>query len=151
MIWYLRDRSAPEDCRAAHAAMVRAIGARCGGRGSRFRSQTYGWRFLIRHLRGAGRDEEADRLLTDYAWIKAKLRASGARVFRRATCPESADEGVRLVGRAIALSLPALAANPRELPRQLFGRLGARYRAVAGIVAAAQQDPDFRPAPRWPV
>ena len=65
--------------------------------------------------------------------------------------PEGQDEGVRLVGRAIALSLPALATNPQELPRQLFGRLGGlAHEAVAGIVTSAQQDPDFRPAPRWP-
>jgi hypothetical protein len=37
--------------------------------------------------------------------------------------PESEDEGARLVGRAIALSLPALAANSHELARQLYGRL----------------------------
>ena len=56
--------------------MVRAIGARChGGSWETLPpADIYGWRFLIRHLRAAGRDEEADRLLTDYAWIKAKLR-----------------------------------------------------------------------------
>ena len=93
----------------------------------------------------------ADRLLTNYAWIKAKLRASGAWGLFESYSPEGQDEGVRLVGRAVALSLPALAANPHELPRQFFGRLGSlAHEAVAGLVASAQQDPDFRPAPRWP-
>jgi hypothetical protein len=67
ILWHLRDKIAAEGCRAAHAAMVRAIGARCGG--GRWETlapaDAYGWRFLIRHLRGAGRDEEADGLLTN--------------------------------------------------------------------------------------
>jgi WD40 repeat protein len=153
IIWYLRDKIGAEGCRAAHAALVQAMEARCGG--GRWETlpsaDTYGWRFLIRHLRGAGRDEEADRLLTNYAWIKAKLRASAAPGLFDSYLPEGQDEGVRLVGRTIALSLPALAVNPQELPRQLFGRLGGlAHEAVAGLVASAQQDPDFRPAPRWP-
>jgi WD domain, G-beta repeat len=106
---------------------------------------------LTRHLRGAGRDEEADGLLINYAWTKAKLRASGAQGLFASYLPEGEDEGVRLVGRAIALSVPVLAANPHELPRQLFGRLAdLAHKSVAGLVASAQQDPDFRPAPRWP-
>ena len=65
--------------------------------------------------------------------------------------PESPNEGARLVGRAIALSLPALAANPRELPRQIFGRLGDwDHETAKAIVEAAKQDPDFAPRPRWP-
>jgi hypothetical protein len=114
-------------------------------------ADAYGWRFLICHLRGAGKDDDADRLLINYAWIKAKLRASGAQGLFDSYLPESQDEGGRLVGRAIALSLPAFAAHPHELSRQFFGRLGGlAHEAVAGIVASAQQDPDFRPAPRWP-
>ncbi len=111
----------------------------------------YGWRFLIRHQRGAGQDAEADQLLTDYAWIKAKLRATDPRGLFDSYQPESPDDGARLIGQAIALSLPALADNPRELPRQLYGRLGTtpcpRLRPSS---TAARRDPDFRPAPRWP-
>jgi WD40 repeat protein len=65
--------------------------------------------------------------------------------------PESLDESPRLIGRAIALSVPTLTASPRELPRQLFGRLGGiAHQAASAIVASAQQDADFNPAPRWP-
>jgi hypothetical protein len=79
IIWYLRDKIGAEGWRTAHAAMVQAIGRFCGGRWETLPpADAYGWRFLIRHLRGAGRDEEADQLLTNYAWIKAKLRVSGA-------------------------------------------------------------------------
>ncbi len=152
MVWYLRDRIGAEGCRAAHAAMVQAIRARCDGVWARLPpEQAYGWRFLIRHLRGAVHGAEADRLLTDYAWVKAKLRATGARGLFDGFLPESPDEGARLIGRALGLSLPALADNPRELARQLYGRLGANVElAAAAIAAAAQKDADFRPAPRWP-
>ena len=111
----------------------------------------YGWRFLIKHMRESGQEDKADRLLSSYAWIKAKLQASGAQGLFDSYLPEARDEAVRLIGRAVALSLPALAANPHELPRQLYGRLGGLvHESVAGIVASAQQDPDFSPAPRWP-
>ena len=152
MIWYLRDRIGLDGCRTANAAMVRALRARCDGDWTKLPpGETYGWRFLTRHLRAAGQDAEADGLLVDYAWIKGKLRATRPLDLFDDYLPESRNEGTRLVGRAIALSLTALATNPRELPRQIFGRLGDMYQdAAKAIVAAARQDPDFSPRPRWP-
>jgi len=152
MIWYLRESLGAEGCRAAHAAMIRATGVVCEGIWATLPApHSYGWQFLIRHLRGAGQTLEADGLLTDYAWIKAKFLKRGPQELFASYIPESEDEGARLIGRAIALSLPALAANPRELPRQLFGRLGGiAHASTARIVAATQADADFRPAPRWP-
>ena len=152
MIWYLRDQIGLDGCRVAHVAMIRAIRSRCDGQWESLPpSESYGWRFLIRHLRGAGQDEEADRLLTDYDWIRAKLQAGDAQTLYDGYLPESSAEAVQLVGRAIALSLPALAITRRELPRQLYGRLGnTAHPAIAAIVASARRDPDFNPAPRWP-
>ena len=123
IIWYLRDKVKPDGCRAAHAAMVRAIGAACAGVWATLPpAHVYGWRFLIRHLRAAGQEEEANRLLSDYAWIRAKLYAVGARHLFSSYLPEPVDPGARLIGRAITLSLPALA-DPRQLAGQLIGRL----------------------------
>jgi WD40 repeat protein len=152
MIWYLRDRVGPDGCRSAHAAMVRAIGAACSGAWPKLPpTHAYGWRFLIRHLRAAGRDDEAEGLLTDYSWIRAKLQTSDAQRLFENYLPESETEAVRLVGRALALSMRVLATSPNELPRQIYGRLGAiANQRVTTLVASAQQDPDFRPAPRWP-
>jgi WD domain, G-beta repeat/APAF-1 helical domain len=152
MIWYLRDRIGPPSCGAAHAAMVRALlAASCGQWANLPADHTYGWRFLIRHLRAASQNVQADQILVDYEWIKGKLRACGSIELYESYLPESAEESVRLVGRSIALSLPALAANPRELARQIFGRLGGIERdALKPIVAAARNDSDFCPAPRWP-
>lgn len=158
MIWYLSDRIGPAGRRAAHQAMVQTFHRACEGNWATLPEKparhAYGWQYLIRHLRGAGQDEEADRVLTDYGWIKAKLHTlAPPEVWKlfASYLPESENEGVRLAGRAIALSLPVLAANPRELPRQLFGRLGgSEHKAAASIVARAKADGDFRPAPRWP-
>jgi WD40 repeat protein len=152
MIWYLRDRIGADLCRAAHTAMVRTMRGLCAGAWATLpQSEDYSWRFLIRHLRAAGRADEADRLLCDYAWVKAKMRASGARGLFESYLPEGRDEGGRLIGRAIALSVRALASYPRELPRQLYGRLGGyEHPAAVAIVSAARRDPDFHPAPRWP-
>ena len=152
MIWYLRHRIGPQGYTAAHAAMVGALQAASGGHWTKLPADhVYGWRFLIWHLRAAGKDNEVDRVLTDYAWIKAKLRTCRPRDLYESYLPESANESVRLIGRAVALSLPALAANPRELARQIFGRLGNIENATAAsIVAAAREDSDFQPAPRWP-
>ena len=152
MLWYLRDRIGPEGGRAAHQAMVRALTVPCAGKWETLPAyHAYGWRFLIRHLRGAGLSTEAERLLTDYIWIRAMFHATGPWNLFASYLPRCHDEGAQLVGRAIALSLPALAANPRELPRQLYGRLGSvEHSNVRSLVDAAQKDADFRPAPRWP-
>ena len=151
---YLRDRIGPEGQRAAHQAMIRAISAACNGNWEMLPAQhAYGWRFLTHHLRGAGLAGESDRLLADYPWIKARLHASRlVELFKG--YEESTDLGVRLVGVAIIDSLLALSINPRELPRQLYGRLGAvkieKARAARLLAEAARQDENFRPAPRWP-
>jgi hypothetical protein len=148
ILWYLRDRLGAARLKAAHAAMVQALRAKCRGVWSALpRDQSYGWRFLIVHLRGAGDDRTADTLLSDYTWIRARLHATDARSLYGSYLPESADADVRRIGRAIGLSLPALMADQRELPRQLFGRLGDSGLACA---TAALHDPECRPRPRWP-
>ena len=124
IVWYLCDQLKSKGrYAAAHAAMVRALGAACAGAWPTLPAKpAYGWRFLIRHLRAAGQEVVADKLLTDFAWIRAKLHAVGARHLFSGYLPEPADPGARLIGRAIALSLPALA-DPRHLAGQLLGRL----------------------------
>ena len=148
LLWYLRDKLGTDGLRAAHAAILRALGACCGSRWDELPPENrYGWRFLIRHLRSAGEDAAADHLLTDYPWIKAKLNATDARSLYSSYLPESSNADVSRIGRAIALSLPPLAADKRELALQLYGRLGDTRLACA---AAARLDLDCRPKPRWP-
>ena len=141
MIWYLRDRVGPEGCRAAHAAMLQAIRSRCKGRWHSLPpSETYGWRFLVRHLRGqAGTTRPTGCSLITIGSGRSS-DAGDAQMLFELYLPESSAEAVQLVGRAIGLSLPALAIARRELPRQLYGRLGnALHPAIAAIVASARQ------------
>ena len=152
MTWYLRDCAGPDGCSAAHATMVKAFSKTCDGPWEQLpKEATYAWEFLIHHLRAAKHEDEADRLLSDYAWIKAKLHASGAAALFRCYLPESPNENVRLVGQAIALSVPALTAHPQEFAQQIYGRLGHFKGGIAAVLAAAaRNDAEFCPAPRWP-
>jgi hypothetical protein len=87
----------------------------------------------------------------DYEWIRAKLIARGAQELLESYLLPATDEAARRIGRAIALATPALAHDPRQLSRQLFGRLGEdKDRRIVALVEAARQNPDFRPMPRWP-
>jgi WD40 repeat protein len=152
LLWYMRDRVGAEARRITHAAMVRAIAAQCNENWAQLpSSHQYGWRNQICHLRAAGQDADADRLLTDYAWIKTKLEFSNAQSLFESYLPQATTEPARLTGRAIALSVPTLAADKRELARQLYGRLGNMPDAcISRLVETARNDPNFRPAPHWP-
>jgi WD40 repeat protein len=148
MLWYLRDKLGTKGLRAAHGLMVRAIHAQCGGAWNELPpDRTYFWRFVISHLRAAAQHQTADALLSDYAWIKARLHATDARSLYGSYFPESADAGVRQIGRAIGLSLPTLMQDKRALAHQMFGRLGDTNLPCSH---AARLDTDCRPRPRWP-
>ncbi len=152
LIWYLGDRIGSEGLRAAHAAMARMLEKRAGGDWTALATgDVYCWRFGTRHLRGAGRDADADRLLLDYTWIRAKLAARGAQELLESYQPTPKDKAACRVGRAIALSTPTLAQDPQQLSLQLFGRLGEdRNKRIVALMVAARQSPEFRPSPRWP-
>jgi WD40 repeat protein len=152
MAWYLRDRAGPDGTRAAHGNMVKALSKSCDGQWEQIpKEATYAWKFLIRHLRAARQHDEADRILTDYAWLKAKLYATDAAALFGNYLPESSNKDVHLVGQAIALSVPALTGDRREFARQIYGRLGHSVSRIAtALVAAAHNDIEFDPAPRWP-
>ncbi len=152
MLWYLRDRIGAENLAFTHGAMVRVLASHCGGAWANLPTENqYGWRFLLYHLRAAGQDEQADKLLTDFSWLRAKLAVRGAQELFESWLPLPADLPARLVGRAIGLSVPALATHPKELARQLFGRLGDSIEPeVAALVIDAKRQTEFYPAPRWP-
>jgi len=152
ILWYLRDTLGGAGSQTAHAAMVQAFSGMCGGTWQTLPPQAaYGWRFLIRHLRGAGRGAEANTLLTDYRWIRAKLHAAGVTALYEDYLLGSDDAAVQVVGRALGLSLHVLATDPGELPRQIFGRLGALpHPGLESLVGAACADRAIWPCPRKP-
>ena len=82
----------------------------------------YAWRNLLFHLRAAERPAEVRRLLFDFDWIHAKLRAVGAVAVLADYQSEPADPGCRLLASALTMAGPSLA-DPDQLPVQLLGRL----------------------------
>lgn len=147
--FYLRDQISSEELRGAHRAMVEAIRAACSGDFcSLDPNYLYFWGNLIRHLRASDRDEEACRILTDYNWIKTIMMVLGPRALFESFVPDFSNQAVRMIGRAIGLSLPALLSASHELPRQLFGRLGENEEPqIRSLLDAAVDDPDIYPAP----
>ncbi|MBZ0279540.1 MAG: TIR domain-containing protein, partial [Anaerolineae bacterium] len=104
---------------------------------------TFAWTWYIYHLREAGRDLN-ERLL-DFSWLRAKLLATNPNAlladFDLALSPVE-GQGVRLskddhktlllLQSAVRMSLHVLAADPRQLPAQLNGRL-AHHRTQPAI------------------
>lgn len=148
ILWYLRDHLGHARLRETHAVLVETIrGAYPGSWPTLPVTETYAWRHLIRHLRGAGDDATADALLGDYAWIKAKLFATDARSLLADYIWATGDPRVRLIGRAIALSLSALTTSKRDLPLQLYGRVGDIELFPTDVLRG---EAIFLPNPRWP-
>lgn len=152
MKWLLRDRLGAERLTAAHGAMADAVRARAGGDWAALpREDRYGWRNGLEHLRAEGRIEEANGLLTSFRWIEAKLRVDGAQALVEAYRSESTNDDAELVGRALAMSTPALSRWPDQLALQIIGRLlGLPGLRMQRLCAEARTSPSCWPAPRRP-
>jgi WD40 repeat protein len=83
----------------------------------------YAWRNLLFHLRGAERQDEVRRLLFDFDWIQAKLRAVGPVAVIADYQSEPTDPDCRLLASAMTMAGTSLT-DPEQLPAQLVGRLG---------------------------
>ena len=124
-LWYVRARMTQIQLRAAHATMVRVIENACDGDLAALPAgEAYFWHHILRHLHEAGDERRAECLLIEYNWIKARLRATGARGLLGAYSQELTNPAAQLTGRALRLAFAALTLNPHELPNQIFGRLG---------------------------
>ncbi len=83
----------------------------------------YAWRAWAGHMRAAGRQAELGRLLFDIGWLEAKLRATDVHaLIGDIDCAEPSP-ALAVLGDALKLSAPALAAEPGQLRSQLVGRL----------------------------
>lgn len=111
----------------------------------------YAWRRYAHHMRAAGRGREMNRLLLDFRWLEAKLRATDVHALiadADADANADADADAALAGAAgdlaeastddastaparaalrdaLRLSAAALAADPGQLRTQLLARLAA--------------------------
>ncbi|HMA33966.1 MAG TPA: NB-ARC domain-containing protein [Chloroflexia bacterium] len=99
----------------------------------------YAWRQLGYHLAGAGRAAAWRALRLDATWLAAKLAATDAAGLLADYADAGPDPDLSLVGGALRLALPALAADPAQLAGQLRGRLLASERpAIQALVAAVR-------------
>jgi WD40 repeat protein len=83
----------------------------------------YAWRWVMWHLKQAGRSVELRQLLFDFNWLQGKLEATNSNALIDDFDLLGEDEDGRVVQSAIRLSAHVLGRNSRELPAQLTGRL----------------------------
>jgi WD40 repeat protein len=109
----------------------------------------YAWRWIGYHLVAAGRREALRALLFDYAWLRAKLAATGVNALLADYERLPKDPAAQRVGRALRQAAHVLAAGPAQLVWQMLGRLvDDRAPEVGALLAqatAAQQGVWLRP------
>ena len=102
---------------AAHSALLAAWGS------LHALPHAYAWRWVVHHLRGAGRAAAIPDLLTSPAWLQAKLAAAGIYAlledFREVTGNASLD----LLSNALRLASHVLARDPSQFVAQMLARL----------------------------
>ncbi len=108
-------------------------------------AEPYLWRHLAYHLAEAGSRAELRTLLLNYAWLEAKLAATGVNALLADFDALGDDPELRLVKGALRLSAHALAEHPEELPSHLVGRLIRR--AEPGVVALRDRAHPTMPRP----
>ena len=77
---------------------------------------------LPAHAAAGGRFDELHRLLTDFAWLRAKLAGTDITAVI-ADYDLATDPDLQLIQAALRLSAPGLVRDPGQLPGQLVGRL----------------------------
>jgi WD40 repeat protein len=128
---------------ALHARLVEAWGD------PHHLPDAYAWRWIGYHLVAAGRASELRALLFDYAWLRAKLAATGINelVADYERLPD--DSAAQRVGRGLRQAAYVLAADPAQLAGQLLGRLlddpAPEVGALLAQAAAAQRGVWLRP------
>lgn len=108
-----------------HARVIEAYRVRCPDGWHSGPNDGYFFRYLPRHLWGAGQAEELQKLLFDYRWLRAKLEAVGLAGLILDFEQLGTDEQARKLAAGLRLSAHALAGDPRQVSSQLLGRFAA--------------------------
>jgi WD40 repeat protein len=107
---------------AAHARLLDGYRVRYPGGWAQSATDLYLAGALAGHLHAAGRDDELRTVLTDVAWIKARL--AGGQLPDLISDYGYADDPLsHQIARALRLSAPIIAADPRQVRGQFVGRL----------------------------
>lgn len=124
MLDYLRRCLGADGLLGRHKQLLQRYAQRCSGNWAAGPDDGYFFQNLIWHLRSAERTEEALALLTNFAWVRAKLDACGiALLISDLDWSASRDPNARLLQEALRLSAYVLSADPRQLNAQLLGRI----------------------------
>jgi WD40 repeat protein len=107
---------------AAHARLLDGYRVRYPGGWAQSATDPYLAGALAGHLHDAGRNDELRAVLADVAWIKARL-AVGQLPDLISDYGYADDPLSHQIARALRLSAPIIAADPRQVRGQLVGRL----------------------------
>ena len=135
MLDYLRRRLGADSLIGKHRQLLDRYAERCSANWPQGPNDGYFFENLIWHLRSAGRSGEALGLLTNFAWMDAKLDACGITpLLTDYDWFASRDGNARLLHEALRLSAYVLADDRRQLPGQLLGRLAENSSTVIETV-----------------
>jgi WD40 repeat protein len=121
---YLRSRLGSDTLVEKHQLFLHSYAQRCPNHWSEGPTDGYFFENLIWHLRHAGRNDEAVRLLADLRWMQAKLDACG--VTALLTDYEwfaSSYDNAKMLQEALRLSAYVVSDDRTQLAGQLLGRL----------------------------
>ena len=132
----------PSGLAQAHTQLLTGYRARCKDGWPSVVSDGYVFEHLATHLIAAGQRAELQRLLVDFDWLRAKLRATDVTALLadyEADKELASDPALRLVQAALRLSAHVLARDPTQLPGHLIGRLLTHPQpGIQGLLAQAR-------------
>jgi hypothetical protein len=128
----LKRRISVQDLAAAHGELVDGYKLRYPAGWASSITDPYIARALASHLHDAGRAEELYDLLTNTAWILARVHRGQVNDLVADYNGYASVSLTRHIGKALQLSAPVLAADPNEAIPQLVGRLAGSSAIGAG-------------------
>jgi WD40 repeat protein len=142
-----------DDHMAVHRRLVDAYRRRSPDGFASGPDDGYFFQWLPVHLAVLGLHEELQKLLTDYAWLHAMLRATDINRVTAAYALLDESQAAEWIQSALLLSSNVLASDPDQLPYQFLGRVSAGSRNVISDLlkqAAQARNPPYL-APRQPM
>ncbi|MBL3590139.1 MAG: TIR domain-containing protein [gamma proteobacterium endosymbiont of Lamellibrachia anaximandri] len=85
--------------------------------------EPYLWQQLAYHLRHADRLDELEKLLVDFRWLYAKLKAAGLNALMADFALAPKGKTLGLMRQTLELSAHVVATDPEQLASQLLGRI----------------------------
>ncbi|MEP4195696.1 MAG: TIR domain-containing protein, partial [Aliishimia sp.] len=148
VLWFLKLRSSADETREAHKRFLDKNRPETGV--WKDTQSTYMWHHVITHMRGAGLEGQADELLVDYAFLKAKLNAVGSAALYSGFL-ETRSIDVERVAGAVGVAVPALARNSSRLAWLLSERLRSEEAGkIQDLVTHATADMS-NISGKWPI